>query len=250
MKAQEVHREITEIVGPKRITIEYIDCFFYSWNLSVDQTELPGMAVLPKTSEEVSKIVRIVGEYNIPIFTFEIYKNLDALGTYGLTQVYKLEPYEQVTKKYYMITLKGIYIVFEYLKDLNYYSSATSDKYTASRWSVEIQEKYITEYTKIVLTPELVEEEYELLKLFLQELSLSINDLNDMDIFLVFTIFTLENMQDKKLKNLELKKIESLLRIFAENKQVYKALQKQLTHLMKSSENFLKLLNKSMECKR
>ena len=70
MDILEVQKEVREIVGPKRITTEYIDRVFYSRDLSVDPTELPSMVVLPKTVEEVSKIVKIANKRNIPIFTF------------------------------------------------------------------------------------------------------------------------------------------------------------------------------------
>ena len=52
-----VQKEIKKIVGSKRITTGYIDRVFYSRDLSVDLTELPSMVILPKTVEEVSRIV-------------------------------------------------------------------------------------------------------------------------------------------------------------------------------------------------
>ncbi len=195
---------------------------------------LRSITTMPKTAFQLSKEL---GEG-----TSTIYRNLDVLGTYGFVQVYKLEPYKQVIKKYYMTTFKGFYIAFEHLKDLSYYFYATLDKYMASRWGVELQEEYIDEYAKIASTPKLVEEEYILIKKFLHDTPFSIDDLNDIDTFLIFTVFALENIQDKKLKELELKKIKTLSKVIKNNKQVYEMLYDRLTYIITGSKKFLQVL--------
>ena len=188
----------------------------------------------PKTAFQLSK------ELNESTST--IYRNLDVLGTYGFVQVYKLEPYKQVIKKYYMTTFKGFYVAFDYLKDLSYYFFATLDRYMASRWGVELQEKYVDEYAKISSVPKLVIEEHKLLKKFLRDSPFSIDDLNDIDTFLIFTIFALDNIQNKELKELELKKVEVLSKVIKNNKQIYEKLRKRLIYLITGSEKFLKVL--------
>ena len=195
---------------------------------------LRSITIEPKTAFQLSK--------ELKESTSTIYRNLDVLGTYGFVQVYKLEPYKQVIKKYYMTTFKGFYVAFEYLKDLSYYFFATLDRYMASRWGVELQEKYIEEYAKISSTPKLVTVEYKLLRKFLHDSPFSIDDLNDIDTFLIFTVFALDNIQDKELRKLELKKIEVLAKIIKTNRQIYEKLHRRLTYLITGSEKFLKVL--------
>ena len=93
---RELQKEIIKIVGPKRVTTEYIDRVFYSRDLSVDPTELPSMVVLPKTTEEVSKIVKIANKYNAPIFTFgrgstllglKVKENSIVISTSGMNKI-------------------------------------------------------------------------------------------------------------------------------------------------------------------
>jgi len=195
---------------------------------------LRSITMSPKTAFQLSK--------ELKESTSTIYRNLDVLGTYGFVQVYKLEPYKQVLKKYYMTTFKGFYIAFEYLKDLSYYFFATLDKYMASRWGVKHQEKYIEEYAKISSVPELVTTEYNLLRQFLEETPFSIDDLNDIDTFLIFTVFALDNIQDKRLRELELRKINILAESIKNNRQIYDKLHRRLTYLITGSEKFLKVL--------
>ena len=195
---------------------------------------LRSLTKCPKTAFALSK------ELNLSTST--IYRNLDVLGTYGLVQVYRIEPYKHVMKKYYMTTFKAFYAVFEYLKDLSYYFFATIDRYTALRWKVAIYEKYVDEYATISSTPKLVEEEYKLLKQFLRDLPFTLEDLNDIDTFLMFTVYVFKNIKDPELKDLELRKIEILSRFARDNETVYKHLKTRLTYIIEGSKAFLEIL--------
>lgn len=59
---------LKEIVGDKRISTEYIDRVFYSKDLGMDPTELPGAVLLPKTVNEIVRIVSFANENKIPIY--------------------------------------------------------------------------------------------------------------------------------------------------------------------------------------
>jgi len=65
---QEYVAFLKDIVGPERVSTEYIDRVFYSKDLSMDPTELPGAVVLPKTVDEIIKIVKFANKNKIPIY--------------------------------------------------------------------------------------------------------------------------------------------------------------------------------------
>jgi len=65
---EEYVKVLKEIVGPKRISTEYVDRVFYSKDLGMDPTELPGAVLLPKTVDEIVKIVTFANKNKIPIY--------------------------------------------------------------------------------------------------------------------------------------------------------------------------------------
>ena len=197
---------------------------------------LRSLAKNPNTAFELSK------ELGLHVST--IYRNLDVLGTYGLVQVFKIEPYKHIVKKYYMPTFKAYYIAFDKLKDLSYSFFATLDRYIGSRWKVKIVEKYVEEYAKVASTPELIEEEHKLLTKFLEEMPYSLEDLNDPLTFMIFSVYTLKNITDEKLKELEYKKIDILSHFARRNPEAYDRIRRRLISRIESCKAFLELLER------
>jgi len=197
---------------------------------------LKSLAVQPKTAFELSK--------ELGLHASTIYRNLDVLGTYGLVQVFKLEPYKHIVKKYYMPTFKAYYVAFDQLKDVSYNFFATLDRYIGSRWKVKIVEKYVDAYAKIALDPKLIEAEHKLLIKFLEEMPYTLEDLNDPLTFMIFSVYALKNITDEKLRELEYKKIEILSRFVKGNPASYDQLRRRLISRIESCQAFLNLLEK------
>ena len=199
---------------------------------------LKSLAVSPKTAFELSK------EINLHVST--IYRNLDVLGTYGLVQVYKLEPYKHIIKKYYMPTFKAYYLAFDELKEHSYNFFATLDRYIGLRWKIEIVERYVDAYAKIASDPQLIDAEHKLLSKFLEKMPYSLEDLNDPLTFMIFSVYTLTNINDERLKKLEYKKIEILSNFVKNHTFAYDRLRRRLMSRIESCKAFLSLLEKSM----
>src|SRR5471030_584 len=57
---------LKQIVGPKGYLDSPADLTLYEYDVSVDKAR-PEMVVFPRTTEEVSRIVKITAEYGVPI---------------------------------------------------------------------------------------------------------------------------------------------------------------------------------------
>ncbi|MGQ4833721.1 MAG: FAD-binding oxidoreductase [Candidatus Asgardarchaeia archaeon] len=66
----EIVSELTSIFPRKRILTDYIDRVFYSRDLSMDPTGLPDAVVLPKTVDEIVKLVKLANKKKIPLYVF------------------------------------------------------------------------------------------------------------------------------------------------------------------------------------
>ncbi|MGQ4833719.1 MAG: ArsR/SmtB family transcription factor [Candidatus Asgardarchaeia archaeon] len=188
----------------------------------------------PKTAFQLSK--------ELGLHTSTIYRNLDVLGAYGLVRVFRVEEFKHLLKKYYMVTLKGFYVAFDFLKDLSYAFFYNFEKYIALRWNVEIPEECIVEYAKLASTQKLIEAEYDMITKFLKETPFTLEDLNDLDTFLTFVIYVINNTNDEEVKNLEIKKIKIHEKTAKKIPKYLQIIEERLSRKIESAETFLRIL--------
>lgn len=196
----------------------------------------------PKTAFQLSK--------ELGLHTSTIYRNLDVLGAYGLVRVFKVESFKHLLKKYYMVTLKGFYVAFDFLKDLSYEFYYNFEKYFSYRWSIQIPEECISEYAKISSNEKLVEIEHEMMKKFLKETPFTLEDLNDLDTILTFIIYVIKNCNDEEVRKLEVERIKIHAKTVSKIPQFIDILRRRLTEKIESAKMYLEILDKATQEKK
>lgn len=78
-RIDEALRKIEGIVGKKRVSTSPEVLYVYSYDMTENEPSMPDMVVLPETTEEVSEIVKVAYELEIPVIPFSTGNNVGGL---------------------------------------------------------------------------------------------------------------------------------------------------------------------------
>lgn len=202
---------------------------------------LRSICMAPKTAYSVSK------ELKLHVST--IYRNLDVLSAYNLIMIYSVEPYKQVTKKYYMPSLKGFFGVYGYLSDLARDFFYYYNKYIFSRWGFMVDEARCEKYAILSSNELLLKTEFNMLKPFLETYGLTLDDLNELMAYLSLIIYIVENIDNMEVKKLETKRIAILAEIAKEKPEFYNILERRILFKSQAGLKFLNMIKELMQAK-
>lgn len=188
----------------------------------------------PKTAYTLSKEI----DKNVST----IYRNLDVLSAYSLIYIYKVEPYKQVVKKYYVPSIKGFFGVFGYLKSYAYNFYFYFNNTIFHRWGFDIDPHFSEKYAKLSSDKDVLEQEFSLMKKFLKEYPYTLDDLNDIMSYLTFIIYVINNVKNSKVKKLELDRIGVLAEVAIKYPSFYEIIKKRIAIKSKCGMEFLKHL--------